>query len=584
MSTLVANFLKPIAGSETIPVDKIVSLDSELVTERGVETLLDALDARWNVKADHASVPIDLKSRFSDVARPEDFGAVGDGVQDDTLAIQAAIDTGKDVVLKNRADYRITETLRISTPRQYFGGRANLFFDILAGSRPNTRPAIWVDKAAVGCKLFGFVLDHNGTDHEDINERGLHIIWGSGIFIESNDSHCDFVTVINGADNGIAVAQIDDDTLELVPTQPRAVSVTNCRGKNNGCGTGFTEILEGVPHPRGRLGAAVDIGTGMYCIVSDCIDEGSYVGFILDVGAGANCVMNNCYAFETKYDFDWPTETNSGLGFYIGGADSRISNCAAFFSQRDGFWIDATANYSNTSNCIAYACGRHGFMIDNDFASHVGLTAKLNGQNPNFSNTHSYGFYLNGNLGQYQMKLISCNAVGHDYGVFVGRPFCFATLIVPTLDQNEERFGYTDSENSRLSVLQSDGGYFSFGENRADTDLHIFGGTLGATRWGDMDNQGQLFISPKGDPTKRLVVAYDQERNKGVIQTIHAGVMDLPLQLNPNGGDVECVGTFDSALRLRGSWIWVDGSGRLRIKQTQPTSDLDGVVVGTQTN
>jgi hypothetical protein len=39
----------------------------------------------------------------------------------------------------------------------------------------------------------------------------------------------------------------------------------------------------------------------------------------------------------------------------------------------------------------------------------------------------------------------------------------------------------------------------------------------------------------------------------------------------------------DGALIMRGHWIWVDGSGRLRINLGQPASDTDGVVVGTQT-
>jgi hypothetical protein len=43
-------------------------------------------------------------------------------------------------------------------------------------------------------------------------------------------------------------------------------------------------------------------------------------------------------------------------------------------------------------------------------------------------------------------------------------------------------------------------------------------------------------------------------------------------------------GTYNGGtLRLRNSYLWVDGSGRLRIKATAPTSDTDGTVVGTQT-
>lgn len=39
----------------------------------------------------------------------------------------------------------------------------------------------------------------------------------------------------------------------------------------------------------------------------------------------------------------------------------------------------------------------------------------------------------------------------------------------------------------------------------------------------------------------------------------------------------------DNPLRLGTAYVWVDGTGDLRIKATAPASDTDGTVVGTQT-
>lgn len=52
-----------------------------------------------------------LKTAMTWYVMPENFGAVGDGVADDTAAIQAALDTGATVVLKHDAVYKITDWL-----------------------------------------------------------------------------------------------------------------------------------------------------------------------------------------------------------------------------------------------------------------------------------------------------------------------------------------------------------------------------------------------------------------------------------------------------------------------------------------
>ena len=60
-------------------------------------------------------------SKFSDTVSVLDFGAVGNGVADDTAAIQAAINTGKHVYIPT-GTYRLSNAIGFYTPGQMFTG------------------------------------------------------------------------------------------------------------------------------------------------------------------------------------------------------------------------------------------------------------------------------------------------------------------------------------------------------------------------------------------------------------------------------------------------------------------------------
>jgi len=62
-----------------------------------------------------------LTSKLQDIVSVKDFGAVGDGTNDDTTAIQEAINTGKRVYIPT-GTYYITQPLTISTPGQMIDG------------------------------------------------------------------------------------------------------------------------------------------------------------------------------------------------------------------------------------------------------------------------------------------------------------------------------------------------------------------------------------------------------------------------------------------------------------------------------
>lgn len=61
-------------------------------------------------------------NQTANAVTPEDYGAIGDGLIDDSASIQAALDSGFDVYLPPGRIYAIGTTLTMSTPNQSFGG------------------------------------------------------------------------------------------------------------------------------------------------------------------------------------------------------------------------------------------------------------------------------------------------------------------------------------------------------------------------------------------------------------------------------------------------------------------------------
>jgi hypothetical protein len=62
------------------------------------------------------AVPRTVASKQGESVSVEDFGAVGNGIADDTLAIQAALNTGKDVIFNNNS-YVISASLSVNSQR-----------------------------------------------------------------------------------------------------------------------------------------------------------------------------------------------------------------------------------------------------------------------------------------------------------------------------------------------------------------------------------------------------------------------------------------------------------------------------------
>jgi hypothetical protein len=104
-----------------------------------------------------------LANRFADVVNVKDFGAVGDGVADDTAAIQVAVaaSNGRSIYLPF-GTYKITDTINISGKKIYGDNdlKANYPQTLVKLSGTFNKPAFYSNAV---CTIEGFWIEGNAT-------------------------------------------------------------------------------------------------------------------------------------------------------------------------------------------------------------------------------------------------------------------------------------------------------------------------------------------------------------------------------------------------------------------------------------
>jgi hypothetical protein len=210
-----------------------------------------------------------VAAKLADVVSVKDFGAVGDGVTDDTAAIQAAIDSvaafGGGTVFFPAGSYRllsILDTSRTSLPPGYVANneqrrahKALIIYNtqnvalvgeagaVLDRSGDNSIDTVYAQYASTvyiskssnvriqGLSFKGYQVDLDLLNDIKDNTSGNHVAINSGSSHVIVDS-CDFLDGTNGiavAINRTATAQSIDPSLDPCTD----VVITNCDIKNN---------------------------------------------------------------------------------------------------------------------------------------------------------------------------------------------------------------------------------------------------------------------------------------------------------------------------------------------------------------
>jgi hypothetical protein len=137
-----------------------------------------------------------LSDRFADVVNVKDFGAVGNGVTDDTAALQAAINAaqtrGGSGAFVPRGTYKTTSALSIVSPVAFYGQRGASIIAPNFGTGSALQivpPSGWPYDA--GVKIDGLIFKASVT-----RTAGAYISSSNGYYIEINK--CQFLNGFNG--------------------------------------------------------------------------------------------------------------------------------------------------------------------------------------------------------------------------------------------------------------------------------------------------------------------------------------------------------------------------------------------------
>lgn len=220
------------------------------------QLMANELGKLTNITATGSNTARSLANRFADVVNVKDFGAKGDGVTDDTAAIQAAINSNRRVVVP-LGTYRTTSTLNITNSTQQLLGYGNQCFIYVDHT---TGPGISISTDYVTISGMSVIASPTrqafttGTTYQlASNCYGIQIYRSSGFLTRL---YMDKVTVSGHPNHGIYLGGEAADTIfqqvaslanrghgfkfdartELSGTKSRCgiVSLINCRALDNG--------------------------------------------------------------------------------------------------------------------------------------------------------------------------------------------------------------------------------------------------------------------------------------------------------------------------------------------------------------
>jgi hypothetical protein len=312
--------------------------------------------------------PFELtEAKDSDIATPQQFGAIGDGIADDTAAVQAALNSDKGIVVIKAGTYNVKSMLSITNNVCVYMAnnailKATAAMDSVISIDNTSVPAGPTALSSyVHFSINGGQIDGNGKAKYGIKATNYHrsSVKGMCIFgFTTHGIHCkdepsetgayltgENLTIIgNNSDNSIGVYAPGNDE------EWNKVSIINCKlgfqcGANHII-TNCTTWRTSKDYYEGSFGILIG---GDNCSISNFTCDGT--NFFMNIGPSVNSVLINGLKFVQPF-----TGVTKMIGVTFGAANS---NCAVSITGINQGTADVDL-LVNTKNEKSTVIGRYG--------------------------------------------------------------------------------------------------------------------------------------------------------------------------------------------------------------------------------